>query len=170
MRQSDVDFLRRPTPPAMGWVLLAMGLLALAGSLRFAQEWRQQRGQVAGQESTLAAARHALRRPATSAPPTLRQRRWQQARDQQGRPWNAALGAIEAATLEPVYLLSMVVDPATGSIRLEGEAPDFDQALAYVQSLATQPALSSATLESHADMGTGAGRIHFSALAHWRQP
>jgi hypothetical protein len=170
MRLSDVDFLRRPAPPVLGWVLLAIGLLAVAGSLRFAQDWRQQRSRFANHESILASARQAPRRPVAPLPPTLPQRRWEQARQEQDRPWNAALGAIETATREPVYLLSMVVDPATGSIRLEGEAPAFDQALAYVQTLAAQPALSSATLESHADMGAGAGRIHFSALAHWKRP
>lgn len=170
MRLSNVDFLRRPASPLAGWLLLAIGLLAVAGSLRFAQDWRQRRGDVASQEIALAAARRVPDRPAPPLPPTQAQRRREQARVELDRPWKAALGAIETSTQEPVYLLAMVVDPETGSIRLEGEAPGFDQALAYVQALAAQPALSSATLQSHADTGAGSTRIHFSAQAYWRRP
>jgi hypothetical protein len=136
-------------------------------------------------------AREARLQPLAAAQPTLAQRRWNQARPELARPWLAALSAIESATRPPVYLLSMNIDPATGVIRLEGEAPGFDQALAYVQALGAEPALSSATLESHSEVPSAGGSaaaaalspptalgappsdrpvVRFSALTHWRQP
>ena len=174
MRLTDVDFMRQPGQPATAWWLLAAGVMSLAGSLVLAHQWRAQRADASAQEQAVLDARQARRQSVAALPPTPAQRRWMQARPQLDRPWNAALDAVEAVTRDPVYLLAMNIEPATGTIRLEGEAAGFDQALAYVQALGMQPAIASATLESHAD-ATGVSPangpvVRFSAVAHWKLP
>ena len=193
MRLADVDFLRSPTQPAGAWWLLTIGVVALAGSLAVAHRWHLQRQDVSLQEQALIGARQARMRPAAAPLPTLAQRRWMQAQPELGKPWKAVFRAVESATREPIYLLSMNMDPANGVIRLEGEALGFDEALTYVQELGAEPAFSSAMLESHADVsassnGPGSSAImatafapgaplppnatvvRFSASAHWRLP
>ncbi len=183
--------MRRPAQPVAAWWLLAAGAVLLAGSLTLARHWRAERQEASLQEQALLEARQALMKPVTASSPTATQRRWIQARPELNKPWKAALGAIESATREPIYLLSMSIDPTTGIIRLEGEAPGFDEALAYVQALGAESALSSATLESHTEISGAAGSgpaaalptqfpaaappasrppVRFSALAHWRLP
>jgi len=191
MSLSDVDFLRRPAQPLAGWWILATGVILLAGSLTFANRWRTERQAADVQEQAILMSRQTRLKPA--APPTqsVAQRRWSQARSELSKPWTAVLNSVESATHEPIYLLSLNIEPATGIIHVEGEAPGFDQALDYVQALGAEPSLTSATLVSHAEIEPGTTPdgapafptqfsadapprdrpiVRFSALTHWRQP
>ena len=191
MRLADVDFLRQPGQPIAAWWVLAAGTLCLAASIALSHHWRMERDAASSRERAALNAHQARLQPVAAVQPTPAQRRWNQARPELAKPWLAALSAIESATHAPVYLLSMNIDPATGLIRLEGEAPGFDQAVAYVQALGAEPALSSATLESHSEVssaGISAAAaalsppttlgalpsdkpvVRFSALTHWREP
>jgi hypothetical protein len=170
MSTSAVDFLRDPHPPVLGWVLLAVGAAALAVALWFDRQWFSERAAATQAEAQLIAARDARRAPARPVEPSLGQRRWGQVRPEVGRPWLPALKAVEAATVNPVFMLSMNVEPATGLIKLEAEAPSFDHALAYVQVLDQSGALRPAVMVSHeqtTDLASGRSFVKFTAATQW---
>ena len=169
MRLSQVDFLRQPGQPMAGRLLLGVGTLALLGSLILAHQWRQEHDAA---EEVMRATLSTIEQQRTPVPrvPTTAQRRGIQVQSVMARPWTAALGAVESATREPVRLVSLSIDPATGQLRLEGESPTFDEAVTYVQALGAQRALASATLVSHAPATGSEAGIRFSATASWRLP
>jgi hypothetical protein len=173
MRSSAIDFLRPPRPPRLGWVLLALGVAALATALWLEQRWTSERAVAEQAEQQALAAQRALRAPPPPTEPTLAQRRWQQAQGELRRPWLPALRAIESATVNPVFLLSMTIEPGNGLIKLDGEAPSFDHALAYVQVLDEGGALQPATLLSHeqaVDPSGARGAVKFSVTTRWVNP
>jgi hypothetical protein len=165
-----VDFLRPARQPTIGWVLLALGAATLAVAWWCEQQWAGERAATVMAQHEALAAQRALQAPPPPAEPTLAQRRWQQAQGELRRPWLPALRAIEAATVNPVFLVGLTIDPAKGSIKLEGEAPSFDHALAYVQLLDEGGALEPATLVSHEQSSGTAGPgalVRFSATTRW---
>jgi len=173
MSGRTIDFLRPSRPPRIGWVLLALGIACLAGALWCDQRWVNERAAAARAEQQSLAAQRALQAPPPPAEPTLTQRRWQQAQLELQRPWLPALRAIESATANPVFLLSMTIEPAKGLIKLDAEAPSFDHALAYVLVLDEGGALQPATLVSHeqaTDTGSGRSTVKFSAVTRWSTP
>lgn len=173
MSGRPIDFLRPAQPPRIGWLLLTLGLAALSGALWCEQHWASERAAAKDAEQQAQAAQRALHAPPPPVEPTLAQRRWQQAQGELQRPWLPALRAIESATANPVFLLSMSIDPAKGLIKLDAEAPSFDHALAYVQVLDIGGVLQPATLVSHEqglDPAGGRGPVRFSAVTHWTTP
>ena len=170
MSTTAVDFLREPRPSVAGSVLLAIGVVALAGALWFDKQWSSERAAAMQAEEQVIAARTARLAPVRPAEPSLAQRRWEQARPELRRPWLPALKAVESATVNPVFLLSMNVEPATGLIKLEAEAPSFDHALAYVQVLDQSGVLRPAVMVSHeqaTDPASGRGFVKFTAATQW---
>jgi type II secretory pathway pseudopilin PulG len=166
------DFLRRPGPPLRGWLLCIAGLLAFGASLWFWQvrdAQRQVREQQAqAQTQAIAQAQLLAARPAE---PGVDERRTRQAMVEVQRPWLPTLQAIEDATRDPVYLLGWAIDPATGRVQLDGEAPSFEQALNYAQALDSEPALAGAQLASHEqvnDVQTGRSVVKFTVVGQWR--
>ena len=170
MSGAAIDFLRPVRPPRIGWVLLAIGTLCLGGALWLDRQWADERAAAARAEQQALAAERARQAPPPPAEPTLAQRRWQQAQLELQRPWLPTLRAVESATVNPVFLLSLTIEPSKGLIKLEAEAPSFDHALAYVQMLDEGGALQPATLLLHeqaANLGDGRGSVKFSAMTHW---
>lgn len=170
MSGSTVDFLHAPRRPRIGWVLLALGIAAMAIALWCEQRWASERAATELADEQALAAQRALLALPPPREPTLAQRRWQQAQGELRRPWLQALRAIEAATVNPVFLLSMTIEPSKGLIKLDAEAPSFDHALAYVQVLDIGGVLQPAALVSHeqaADVAGRRGTVRFSALTHW---
>ena len=170
MSGAVIDFLRPSQPPRIGWVLLALGIAGLAVAFWFDRQWADERTAAALAEQQALAAERGRQAPPPPVEPTLAQRRWQQAQLELQRPWLPALRAVESATVSPVFLLSMTIEPAKGLIKLDAEAPSFDHALAYVQMLDEGGVLQPATLVSHeqaASPGDGRGSVKFSAVTHW---
>lgn len=173
MTARTVDFLRPPQQPRVGWLLLALGIAAIATALWCDQHWLARRAAVERAEREALAVQTATQKPPKPVEPSLAQRRWEQAQVELRRPWLPTLRAVESATVNPVFLLSMTIDPAKGLIKLEGEAPSFDHALAYVQVLDEGGALRPAQLVSHeqsADGAPGRPSVKFSAVTQWRAP
>jgi hypothetical protein len=86
------------------------------------------------------------------------------------QPWLPVLRAVESRTRPPVYLLTLSFDPGSGLVRLEGEAPTYEGAIRYVQSLQAPGLLESIQLRSHeeaVDAITNAPVIRFSAQSRW---
>jgi hypothetical protein len=170
MNVDAVDFLRRRGPPVLGWWLLALGVVAFAASLAFAQRMAAQRAQVEQAGQIAAAARRALQPAPRPVETTPAERRRRNALAQLRQPWLPALRAVESAAVEPVYLLSLNMEASAGLVRMDAEAPDFEHALAHVRALGESGVLSAARLGSHeqiADAATGRSVVRYTVDARW---
>lgn len=167
-----IDFQHPQRQPVIGWVLLAMGAGLLVASWIYRESvTRDQRSaeQVRAEQAAALQREAELRRPApaprtpaqialASISPTLRQ------------PWLPVLKTIEGVSEPPIFLLSISIDPASGVVRIEGEAPTFEAAVAYVSSLGEPEVLQPAQLRSHdsaVDPNTNQPLVRFSAQAKW---
>ena len=169
MSLQAVDFLRPAAIPKLAWWLLGAGVIALAAALWCDSRWADERAEAQRVAESKAEAWRARQVVKPRAPPAS-ERRLQQAQKETSRPWLPALRAIEFATQDPVYLLSLSTDAATGNLKLEAEAPNFEHALAYVQVLGDGSALSPASLQSHEqalDPATGRRMVRFTVLTQW---
>lgn len=173
MRLNRIDFLHPVTSPRVGWILLALGGMALGAAIWLDQHWTAERMEVQRAHQAVLAAlaeQQAKAKPIRAAVPTQAERRVRQAQTELRRPWLPVLRAVESAAVAPVYLLSLNVDPLTGQVKLEAEAPSFDHALAFVQVLDLEGALQPATLQSHAETPAPQGDkpwVKFSASTQW---
>jgi len=172
MNTAPADFLTKPRPPRVGWLLLGLGLVALGCAILTDRHWDSERARAQQDEEESVAALRAAQAPRIAAAPTVAQIRWQQAQIELGRPWLPALRAVESATAAPVFLLGLSVEPVTGVIKLDGEAPSFDHALAFVQVLDLSGTLSPAQIVSHDLVTDTSGRsgVRFTAVTRWRAP
>lgn len=172
MNNNAVDFLKNQGPPKIGWLLLAVGFGALALALWFEKQWMEERQAAARTHQSELATQRIQIAPLPLAEPTLAQRRWEQAQPELRRPWLATLRAVESAAVNPVFLLSMTIEPVTGVIKLDAEAPSFDYALAFVQVLDVGDALLPGALVSHEQVGDLAGRssVRFTTTTRWAAP
>jgi hypothetical protein len=170
-----IDFSRPPERiPRLGMVLLAVGLASLLIVAVLQQRWASER-EFAHQEAErrFQALRAEQESRATPRMPTADAVRMKHAEVERRRPWLGALRAVEAVTRDPVFLMSLNADAGNESFRLEGEAPSFEHALAYVQQLPDMRGLISAQLLSHeqvTDSASGRQVVKFSASARWGAP
>jgi hypothetical protein len=169
MSAARIDFLHPRRLPWLGVGLLLLGGAAMATALWVDQTWAKERAvredaERARLEAVDRARREALR-PAVLTPDQLRLQRIAPVLRQ---PWLPTLRLIENATEAPVYLLALSVDPASGVVQLEAEAPDFSSALAYVKSLDEDGLLGPAQLRSH-EQGTDPNRptVRFKVATRW---
>ena len=68
-----------------------------------------------------------------------------------------------------MFVLALSMDPAAGSLRLDGEAPDLQGALDYASALHEKHLLGPAELRSHETTTDTTGRpvVRFTLLAPW---
>lgn len=171
MSTGPVDFLQKRRTPRVGWVLLAAGLAAAA--------WAYSRDRAADaadaartlRESQRAEAVQQARAQAAAASRMTPERlRAQGARLEVAVPWSSVLDALASASKDPVYVLSVSLDPSRASLHIDGEAPDLDHAVSYVEGLAATPPLREVRLASHEQVGdAGSGRqvVRFAVDARW---
>lgn len=171
MTGGALNFMRPPGAPRLGWGLLAAGVLALLAALEVSSRWDAQAREV----ERLARSRGDAQRVKAIPPPPVEanvaERRWRQIQVDVQRPWLPMLRAVEAATMNQVYLLALSAAPETGEVKLQAEAPDFDHAVAYLLRLAETGALEPGTLVSHEELAAPAAAgavIRFSATTRWR--
>jgi hypothetical protein len=171
---SRVDLLHPDRPPWLGWVVLALGTLALIAAVGLRQHW--QRLQTSAQERALKElraqqeAKVRTAKPALPAPDLARQQRLGAL---VARPWLQTLRAIEAAMAPSIYILGLSIDPAAGLVRIEAEAAGFDRMLNYLQMLEARPELQAVQLRSHEPMVGSDPASHglkFTVTAQWAQP
>lgn len=172
MTLRGLNFQRSDDTPARGWVLLVAGSVALAGSLAWqAAESADRAKRSAALRQAHEAARQAQAASRAAKPElTAAQAAWASILPALRQPWLPALRAIEAATEPPVHLLSLSIDPTSGLVRIDGEAPDFETAVRYAGVLASPEALQPAQLRSHeaaTDPNTGRAFVRFSAQSKW---
>ena len=172
MNAASIDFLRPQRVSWLGWCLLALGMLALLAAMGLDRQWTQERReQEVGQTLREEAAQRLQRAALQPAVPTPDQRRLQRIVPQLRQPWLPVLRLVENVTEAPVFLLTLAIDPATGVVRLDGEAPGFDQALAYAQALDDEGVMGPAQLRSHElinEPGTGRPSLRFSIVTRWK--
>ena len=170
MKAPVIDFMQPRATRRLGWVVLGAGSVALATSLWAARAWDTERTQ---RESALRrheeAAQQARRAALGPAPLSADERRRQRIAPRLRQPWLPTLRLIENVTEPPLFLLALRIDPATGTVRLEGEAPGFEQALAYAQSLDEQGLLGPAELLFHEQVSDPAGMaaVRFTIATRW---
>jgi hypothetical protein len=170
MSAAVIDFLRQRPVPALGWCSMATGLLALGFAAWQQHQWdveRTRRNEAkAAQDIALRQAAEAARRPRAITPDV---RRLQHVAPQLQQSWLPTLRAVENATETPVFLLAMSIDPSSGRVQLDGEAPSFDHVLAYVQRLSDGGPLAGAYLASHESVAgpAGSATVRFTVLSHW---
>lgn len=166
----DVDFLRQPAAPRLGWVILAAGTVALVAATAVDQRGQAQREAVKQVLAQRAEAERVRQRPVPVKQPTAADRRAALAEHELRRPWIAAMRGVETATVAPVFLVAMNIERGTGLVKLEAEAPTFNDALAYVEHLGRGGSLGGVALVSHQqglDPGSGAPLIRFAVSAEW---
>ena len=171
MNAHTIDFLRPNRTPGLGWLLLAAGVVAIAVAIRLDQvqlEARTLHEQAIAQREHEDSIEH--QRLEIAMRPKPEGRRLAAAARETLLPWLPTLRSVEAATAPPVYVLDFTVDPAKGRIHIEGEAPDFEQAVAYVERLGqiggvVQPRLSSHELVT--DPAAAHPAVRFTVDTNW---
>lgn len=171
MSAARIDFQHPRRVPVIGWVLLVLGCTVLAAALWVERTWAAERAAAADAWRARAeASRQADELARQPKPPSADELRQQAVAPLLRQPWLPVLRVIESATEAPVYLLALTIDPASGQIRIEGEAPSFGEALAYAQALRDDSVLQAAQLRFHeafTDPNTGRQATRFSVTSQW---
>jgi len=149
----QMDFQQREAGanPRLGWLVLMLGAVLLAGVL----------AEYAEVDAAVAAARSRVEE-AQRATPRGTQARSQDkgdnaqavksesiVREQLSAPWGALFAEIEGAAHEDVAMLSLQADPMTRSVRISGEARNFTALMAYVRRLEATAAMADVRLAGH---------------------
>jgi Fimbrial assembly protein (PilN) len=168
-----IDFLSPRTTSWLGWCLLAIGIATAAAALHVDRQWARERAeQEAADQARAAEAAQRRREVARPVPISADERRLQHIAPQLRQPWLPVLRVIESTSVPPVYLHSLSIDPGTGTVRLEGEAPNFKKVLEYVKDLDQEGLLGPAELRSHEQTIDIAGRsaVRFTVSSRWIAP
>lgn len=164
-----IDFLHSRRTAWTGVGLLLLGAGSLAAALWIDRSWAAERA--ARQEferARLETASKARRAALLPLPITLEQRRMQRIAPVLRQPWLPTLRLIENATEPPIYLLGLSIEPNTGTVQMEGEAPDFKSALLYVQAIDEEGLLGPAQIRSHEQVNeAGRSAVRFKIATRW---
>jgi hypothetical protein len=141
MTARRIDFSKQPGPPLLGWCCLLLGAALLASAWGLKQHWSDQAAAL--QRQLTQTERDTQRRQAAAraraALPPAEARRWAQWQTQRALPWQEALQAVDAAAAHPVYLLGLTwqggSDGNPGQLKLEAQAPGWNEALVFVDKL-----------------------------------
>ncbi|MEW6679350.1 MAG: hypothetical protein AB1421_15660 [Pseudomonadota bacterium] len=161
----------RPRPSRLGWLLLALGVMA---ALWAGVRYQGQASRLAAAETALASLAPARPAPARPAPrPAKPGREAPSALTASGQQalqadWERLLIRLETSRPKSIALLALEADAAQGGrLRLEGQARDLDAMLVYLQALEAA-GLEQVRLQSHvAEAWEGYESIRFSATAAW---
>ena len=171
MQAHTIDFLRLRRTPRLGWLLLVAGALAVGLAARLEEDLDLVRATrdkaIAQRERDDALERQRLE---IAARPTPEGHRLAAATRETHRPWLVTLQSVEAATAPPLYVLDFTVDPTKGRVHLEGEAPDFESAVDYVERLGRVGGVVQPRLTSHeqaTDSATARPLVKFTVDANW---
>jgi hypothetical protein len=166
-----IDFLQSRRTPLLGWLLLVAGMLASGQAARLEQRLEATRDSHDRAQAQLEHDEEQARQRLMAASlPTPESHRLAGAAAEIQRPWLAALRSVEGATSAPVYILDFSIDPAKGHVHLGGESPDFDQAVGYVEHLASGAGVTGTQLSSNEQVtepGSGRMIVKFTVDANW---
>lgn len=175
MRALQLDFQRAYKPvPWLGLGVLLAALVALAAmagyyqtlseQIRFWESKADQAARLSGRRDPAPA----LTEQAARAQ-MLEVKQANQVVRQLGLPWNALFKAVESSGGKDVALLSLEPDLQKGTVKIGGEAKDFDALLNYVKELSTREVFGSVMLQNHQIQRDIAEKpVRFSLIAHWK--
>lgn len=176
MRALQLDYQRSSRPlPWLGLAVLAAALAALALLASHYYELGQRIDQ--WEDRVAHDARQAGHRARALQPVSAQAARDEalevqhanQVLRQLSLPWNTLFRAVESAGGENVALLSMEPDIQKGSVRISGEAKNFDAMLEYIRQLATRDVFGSVHLQNHQVRQDDPQKpVRFSLLAVWK--
>lgn len=170
MSTSAIDFLAPRATHWLGGCLLVLGAVAVGTALHFDRQWARERAQHEAAAGARAGEVEQRRRDAARPiPPSPEQRRLQHIAPQLRQPWLPVLRAIEGTTRPPVHLLALAIDPVSGAVRMDGEAPSFEKALEYAKTLDQEGLLGPADLRSHEQVtdANGHAAVRFMVVTRW---
>ncbi len=156
----------RRRPGWVGWLVLALGLMALCGALFKAHS---DYIDVEEREAIIARLRAQSRATGASTAPV----------NYESGPvfavaallntnWAGVIADLAKAQGTEVKLLEVQADAVRGGLRIVGEAPTLEAAFSYIERLQAQGVLRSATLDSHAwENAGGVVIVRFTASAFW---
>lgn len=164
----------RRRPGGFGWLLLALGGLALGFELL---GFLAARADLAEREAIVARLRAELRAndaqrgaggAAAEADRALAAAPARKVAGQLQADWPGLFGSLGAAPAGEVGLLALQADAARGGLRLSGQARSLEAAFAYVGALEADGALREARIDSHEWVEAGGMTVlAFTASARW---
>lgn len=174
MRALSLDFQAASPVSAMGWALLAAGLLvaslALWSGLRVSAEADMQRQRLAQVEQQLQQ-RGLLAAPRSNTPDRNELARLNevlQISAQMNRPWDALFAMLEGLQRKDIALLGLSPDARKRQLRIVAEARDLPSMLAFHSRLEQSDELSDVSLLNHEVLTQQVERpIRFNLLANW---
>ena len=171
MRALQLDFLQATRPPRwLGHALLGAGILAglmVAGEYwRLSDEHAQLETQRIEMSKLLRREKPRLQQP--MGDPNLVAKELDHARlilTELSRPWDQMFTELEGAASAHVALLGVQPSSSGDTIRLRGEARNYEDLLAYIERLENTARLGQVLLVSHEEQQSGG--IRFSLVARW---
>ena len=166
----QLDFKQSPRHwPWLGLLLLIAGVMWVAYAMN---EARVLSGQIDLAEARLAVlAKRGRIQPAPPIDAQVLQQEVRQANDilqQLTLPWNALFQVLESTSEKQIALLTVQPDARKHSLRLSGEAKNFDALLAYIARLEQSRVLSHVYLTSHEVRTQDAEQpVRFALVANW---
>ncbi|MGE5490672.1 MAG: pilus assembly protein [Actinomycetota bacterium] len=168
MQALDIDFHRPPRPSALGWLLLAVGLAALAALLAAHRHWADGSERL---QATLYSLESRLPRPTPAKSNGKNDEALTAARlalEKSRMPWGSLFKALESADNPDVALLAVTPEASRGLLKIHAEARDLSAMLAYHRRLEQEPVLRQVTLVDHETGGeAGVTRVRFHISAAW---
>lgn len=175
MRALKLDYQRAYRPvPWLGLGVLAAALLGLAAMAGYYQDLNQQAGFWESQaaRSARTAGARGVARPLTGEAARAQMLEVKQANQvvrQLDLPWNSLFKAVETSGGQSIALLSLEPDLQKGTVKISGEARDFDALLTYVRELSKREVFGSVVLQQHQIQQDIAEKpVRFSLVAHWK--
>ena len=170
MRALQLDFQRRPRSSVAGWFLLALGVVALGGSLQVHRMLAQEAGEHGAALRRIEAAPPAAMTQA-SAPDTGDDAAVVAARqviERSRLPWAGLFAALESADSEDVALLAITPDVPHQRVKIHAEARNLDAMLAFHRHLQHSDGLGQVVLIDHVvSKDTPEKPVRFHLLAAW---
>lgn len=177
MHALHLDYQRVFKPvPWLGLALLVVALVALAVTGGYSQTLNQQ---ITYWESKvehierLSSHRALVSQPLTEQAVRAQRLEVEQANQvvrQLGLPWNALFNAVETSGEKSIALLSLEPDLHKGTVKISGEAKDFNALLDYVKQLSTREVFGSVMLQNHQIQKDDPEKpVRFSLLAQWKE-
>ncbi len=169
MRTLQLDFQRPPRSSLTGWLLLGLGVAALAGTLHvhriLAQEASEHGAATQRIEAALPAAMTRSRAQDISDDPSLVAAR--QAIAHARLPWNELFAALESADSEDVALLAITPDVTHHRVKIHAEARNLEAMLAFHRHLQRSDGLMEVVLVDHVVSKEPETPVRFHVFAGW---
>lgn len=172
MRRLSLDFVREPETSPVGYVLLAVGLLAAAlaifahlGLTGQVERYKEMAASVAGPQPERKQALPGFVKSEQEAIASARQ-----VVDHLAVPWGRLFGALEQIEEKDVALLTIAPDVQKRQIRVYAEAKNLAAMLSYHKRLEESPVFAVVSLTEHeVQIQDPQKPVRFNITATWRQ-